>query len=78
MVVGVAGPMWLIDEGTPRERTVPIDAGGSWSMRLELVDPPEAHLGRPLTARDPVNVCTLAVVYFGGLVYRAREQFTPQ
>jgi hypothetical protein len=75
MVIGVAGPMWLIDEGTSRERTVPIVEGGSWSTRLELVDPPDAHAGEPLTARDPMTICTLAVAYFSGLVYRARERF---
>jgi hypothetical protein len=77
MVIGTAGPMWVIDEGTPRERMVPIVTGGSWSTRLELVDPPEAHLGQPLTAQDPVTVCTLAVAYFSGLVHRAREEFMP-
>ena len=75
MVIGNSGPEWLMDAGTPRERTVPITAGGSWAIQLRLVDPPATHLGQPLTEADPVTVCGLAVAYYRELGHQARVAF---
>jgi hypothetical protein len=75
MVIGASGPAWLVDAGTPRERTVPITAGGQWTVSLALTNPPLNHRGEALADVNPVTICSLAISYYRELVYQAREAF---
>jgi hypothetical protein len=40
LVMGADGPSWLLDADTPRERKVPLTAGGAWSVAVQLTAPP--------------------------------------
>jgi hypothetical protein len=77
LVIGAEGPAWLVNQGTPRERRVPIrpSAATRFTVGAGLVDPPKHHLGESLPQTDPVTFCQLAIAYFEELLYEAKAKF---
>jgi len=75
IVLGNEGPAWIIDEGKPSQRSVPIHGGGSWATLVVIADAPTSHRGHALAATDPVTVCGLVVNYLGELVHEAESKF---
>jgi hypothetical protein len=74
LVWGGDGPFWVLDEGTPRERRVPVtSATHSWSVAIE--DPPATHRGVLLVSNDPISICRATLAYMEELVYEARGRF---
>jgi hypothetical protein len=76
MTFGPEGPAWVVDEGKPTRRVVPIRQGGSWITVVAIADGPSTHKGHQLTPNDPVSVCGLAADYLGELVHDAEQRFT--
>jgi hypothetical protein len=74
IVIGAEGPVWLLDEGKPSRRTVPIRRGGAWTTVVAIHNAPASHRGRALAANDPVTVCGLTVDYLGELVHEAETR----
>jgi hypothetical protein len=75
LVVGEDGAFWLIEQGTPRERRIPMRAG-TYTVVVAITDAPKTHLGKTLEKTDPITVCTLALDYLQNLVFEARERFS--
>ncbi len=75
IVIGSEGIYWLIDQGTPRERRIPITRGGIWRTEAVLANAPTEHKGKTIEKNDPVSICTFALQYLSDLVYEAKEKF---
>ena len=75
IVIGADGPFWLVDEGTPRERRIPIKQGGTWDTRVGIKNAPTKHRGETLERNDPIAICRVALVYFSELVHEAMQSF---
>jgi hypothetical protein len=75
IVIGADGPFWLVDEGTPRERRIPIKQGGTWATRVGIKNAPTKHRGKTLERNDPITICRVALVYFSELVHEAMQSF---
>lgn len=75
MVIGIEGPYWIVDHGTPNERRVPIRQGGNWTIHVAIENPPKTHLGHALTQTNPITLCRTALEYFHQLVIDARVEF---
>ncbi len=75
MVIGADGPFWLVDEGTPRERRIPIKQGGIWATGVGIKNAPTKHRGETLERNDPITICRVALVYFSELVHEATQSF---
>jgi hypothetical protein len=77
LVIGTEGPAWLVSQGTPHERRVPIQPNDTtrFAVHASLVDPPKTHLGQPLRRADPVTFCQMAITYFEGLLHEAKTEF---
>lgn len=73
-VIGAEGPAWVLDVGTPRERTLPITSGRQFCVFGALVNPPRSHKGEPVET-DPISVCAAAIAFYEDLVYEARQTF---
>jgi hypothetical protein len=79
-VVGAAltvcadGAFWLVEEGTPRERRIPIRKA-QYTVAVSITDGPKMHLGAEIDKNDPLTVCSLALVYLEELVHEARIRF---
>lgn len=73
--IGADGPFWIIHEGTPKERRIPIKQGGNFSIRISIANPPTTHLGGVLKKNDPLSICQVALDYYGNLVYEAGIKF---
>lgn len=78
MVFGPEGPAWLVDDGKPSRRLVPIRQGGSWTTHVAIANAPAEHRGKPLANRDPVSICAIVVDYLGELVHEAETHFPEQ
>ena len=76
IVIGADGPFWLVDEGTPRERRIPIKQGGTWATRVGIKNAPTKHRGKTLERNDPITICHVVLVYFSELVYEAMQSFS--
>lgn len=76
IVIGSQGIYWLIDEGTSRERRIPLTRGGSWITETALVGAPTEHKGETIEKNDPVSICTFALEYLSSLVREAKDKFT--
>ena len=72
VAIGPAGPVWVIDKGTPTEKRFPVTAGGSWSVDVRLDNAPHTHLGETMARNDPVAICEDALTYLENLVYEAK------
>ena len=70
--IGAEGPFWVADQGTPRERRVPVKRGGTFSTSVSIADPPGTHRGQPLAQIDPCSLCRVALEYLEGLVHEVR------
>lgn len=75
LTVGAEGIFWIVDEGTPRERRIPIKGGGSFVTQITIANAPATHLGKNLEKNDPITICTLALTYFEHLVHEAKTKF---
>jgi hypothetical protein len=75
LVIGADGPFWLVDEGTPGERRIPIKQGGTWATRVGIKNAPTKHRGRTLERNDPITICRVALVHFSELVHEAMRSF---
>jgi hypothetical protein len=73
-VIGAEGAFWIVDEGTPRERRIPIKAGSFVTM-IRIANPPRMHMGRVLERADPLSICRLALAYLENLVHEAESRF---
>jgi len=76
LVIGTEGPSWIVDQGTSRERTIPVRHGGSWTVQVAIDNGPQVHKGRKLLRRDPVTICQLAIAYLQNLVYEAKSKYS--
>jgi len=74
LVIGPDGPFWLVDEGTARERRIPV-GGGSFITRIAIANPPTTHMGKRLQRTDPLSILTAALTYFENLVHEAKSGF---
>ncbi len=75
IIVGGEGIYWLVDEGTPNERRIPINKGGAYSVHVAVKNAPKVHLGKKLERNDAITICDLALYYFSKLVHEARTKF---
>jgi len=75
IVMGANGPFWLVDEGTPRERRIPIKQGGTWATRVGIKNAPTKHRGETLERNDPLTICRIVLVYFSELLHEAVQSF---
>lgn len=75
MVIGHEGVFWVVAEGTPQQRRIPIVQGGDWVTLISMASPPTTHRGKPVARRDPATICELAVRYFSELVHEAKSRF---
>ncbi|PKM44951.1 MAG: hypothetical protein CVV03_07225 [Firmicutes bacterium HGW-Firmicutes-8] len=73
--IGVEGPFWIINEGKPQERRIPIKQGGNFVVQVSISNPPTKHRGILIFNVNPVNICRLALQYLSELVYEACEKF---
>jgi hypothetical protein len=71
VVIGSDGAYWLVDEGTPRERRIPMSQGGKWTTKVGIANPPTTHRGQTLQRTDPVTLCRLVLGYLEEVVYEA-------
>lgn len=76
MQITTAGPLWLVDEGTPQEQRIPIKKGGTWTIHVSITNPPTEHLGCKLERYTPMTICQLALDYYAKLVHEANIRFT--
>ena len=74
LIIGADGPFWLMDEGTPRERRIPVRRG-SFATRIAIANPPRTHMGSNLEQTDPLSICRLALGYLQNLVHEAKTRF---
>ena len=56
LVIGAEGPFWLIHQGTPKERRIPIAHGSRHIIQVAIENPPKTHRGANLSAQDPVSL----------------------
>ncbi len=59
----------IADEGTPRERRVPLDQSLIGGTEITILNPPHHHLGKPINSNDPIYICSLVLSYFEEFVY---------
>lgn len=76
MVAGGEGMFWLVDEGTPHERRIPIDKGGAYSVHVAVQNAPTVHRGKKLQRNNALTICDLALNYLSELVHEARAKFS--
>lgn len=74
LTIGADGAFWLIEEGTPRERRIPIRQA-NYTVAVSIASGPKMHQGRVLERNDPLTVCSLALGYLEELVHEARTRF---
>jgi hypothetical protein len=72
------GPFRIVDEGTPRERRIPIKQDVNYVTQVSIANAPIVHRGKKLAKNDPLTICQLALDYFSELVYEAKTKFAPQ
>jgi len=75
LVAGAEGLFWIVDEGTPRERRIPIKRGGRFVIMASIAKAPTMHRGKPLQANDPVTICKITLDYLSELVHEAISRF---
>lgn len=75
MAFGAEGVFWVVDEGTPQQRRIPIKQGGDWVTLISVANPPRGHRGKELASTHPLTICELAVRYFSELVHEAKTKF---
>lgn len=73
--IGSQGIYWIIGEGTPMERRIPVTRGGIWRTKAALTNAPTEHKGETIEKNDPISICTFALEYLSGLVHEAKERF---
>jgi len=73
--VGAEGAFWIVDEGTPQERRVPMKHGGKYTLRVSILNAPTRHKGATLSRNDPFTIYELALDYLANLVYEAENRF---
>lgn len=73
LAIGADGPFWIVGEGTPRERRVPITQGSQHTINVAVANPPTRHRGQPLERLDPLSLCDAAADYMADLIYEARQ-----
>lgn len=78
LVIGTEGPFWLVDEGTPLERRIPITRGSRHVVQVGVENLPTQHRGKPIAATDPISLCEAAATYMAELVHEARTKFGGQ
>jgi hypothetical protein len=61
--IGAEGPFWILDAGTPGEHRIPIKQNINSITSVSIENPPNSHLGQPLTMVDPITICSLALEY---------------
>ncbi len=72
--IGTEGPFWIVDQGTARERRIPVQ-GGRHDTYLNLDNPPKRHAGKGIKDSDPITICSMALEYYEKLVYEAKQTF---
>ena len=77
IAIGGEGAFWIADEGTSRERRIPIKQGGSYVTQVSIAGAPTVHRGKKLEKNDPVTICQLALDYFSKLIHEAKIKFAP-
>lgn len=78
LIITTQGPFWLVDEGTPRERRIPITRGSRHQVCVSIENPPTQHRGKRMAASDPISLCEAAASYMAELVHEARQKFSGQ
>jgi len=75
MIIGSEGAYWVVDEGTSKERKIPIK-GAEYTISVSIQSAPKKHLGRVLAKNDPITLCKLTLEYLETLVYGAKTKFS--
>jgi hypothetical protein len=76
LAIGTEGPFWIVDQGTAKEKRIPVRLGGSWIVQVVVENAPSVHRGTKLVRNDPISLCELAIEYFQNLVYEAKSRFS--
>jgi hypothetical protein len=76
LTIGTDGLFWVIDEGTPGKRRIPIKQGGSYEIAISIDNAPTKHRGNTLAHNDPLTLCQLALDYYSELVFEATAKFS--
>lgn len=74
MIISPEGAYWVINEGTPKERKIPVK-GAEYTISVSMQSAPKKHLDKVLTKNDPVTLCKLTLEYLETLVYEAKTKF---
>ncbi len=69
------GFYWVIDQGTPKERRIPLKAPQLFQTQAYLVDAPTTHKDKPVGTRSPRSLCKLVLEYMESLVFEAKKRF---
>jgi hypothetical protein len=77
LFVDGTGPYWIVDQGTPHERRLPVESMGNVLFSVAIVNPPTMHLGSALPSTEPGAILRLAEGYYANLLFEARQTFAP-
>lgn len=74
MIIGSEGAYWVVNEGTSKERKIPVK-GAEYTISVSMQNAPAKHLGKELTSNDPLALCKLTLEYLEALVYEAKTKW---
>jgi hypothetical protein len=74
LAMGADGVFRIYDQGTARERRVPVTEGRNFIF-VSVKNPPTEHRGLAIKDRTPVAICELALRYLEDLVFEADQKF---
>ena len=75
VVIGAEGPFRIVNEGTPKEKRIPIKEG-EYVVQIFVKNLPKQHLGQTIEHPNPVVICELALEYYESLIHKAKTQFS--
>lgn len=68
------GAFYVVDDGTPYQRRVPVAMHAAVAVHLDT--PLTLHLGQKIDVPNPVEAGSIAVHYYADLAWDARQRFT--
>jgi hypothetical protein len=71
MIIGSEGAYWVVNEGTSKERKIPVK-GAEYTISVSMRNAPTKHLNKELATNDPLTLCKLTIEYLEVLVYEAK------
>lgn len=74
--IGLEGPYWVINKGTPHQQRIPITQGGGYSIKISIKNAPTKHGNKTISKNDPITICNLALNYYKELVFEAINKFS--